>query len=125
MTKFIIPAVAAAALLLAAPAAPEAKAQGIHFRAGGLHIDVGNPHGRYYANYGRSYRSSYRTRMGHGDFGYGRGHRVARWHDTSHFDYIPGHYVPHGNHFDYVPGRVVWHRDGHWDIGHRRHRHHH
>ncbi len=53
-----------------------------------------------------SYRSSYRL-------------PAHTWHDTSHWDYIPGRYVPHGNHLDYIPGRRVWHRSGHVDHNHR------
>jgi len=59
---------------------------------------------------------------GHGcDIGYGVGHydacytpRVPVFHDTSHFDYVPGGFVPHGNHFHYVPGQYRLHRTGHY-----------
>lgn len=36
------------------------------------------------------------------------------WHDTTHLDYHPGGYVPHGNHFDYQPGHYDLHQTGHW-----------
>ena len=42
----------------------------------------------------------------------------STWHDTSHYDYHPGEYVPHGNHYDYVPGHWDYHRTGHWDTHH-------
>lgn len=73
---------------------------GVHLGGPNFHVDVGNPHG----------------------YGWGRTHVVRRrspvhydWHNTSHYDYIPAHAVPHGNHIDYVPGRVQYHREGHWD----------
>ena len=40
------------------------------------------------------------------------------WHDTTHYDYIPGRWVKHGCHWHYIPGRRVLHRDGHWDLHH-------
>ena len=45
-----------------------------------------------------------------------RGH--YHWHDTSHWDYVPGGFVPHGNHFHYQPGGYYFHQDGHWDLHH-------
>lgn len=142
MNKLFVTLAAAAALAFAGTPTQEASAQGIHFNAGGLHIDVGNPHrGFGYGHVG--HRTAYRSfghTVGFGSrypailgrphlVGYGhRSHRSrAVWHDTTHVDYVPGHYVPHGNHLDYIPGRHVLHRDGHWDIvgGHRGHRHHH
>jgi len=129
MTKFTLSLAAATAMLFASPQAPEAEAQGIHFGLGRLHVDVGNPHRGFHSNYGRVYQPRRYARSviygdyGHGGFGHGR--RTARYHDTSHFDYIPGHYVPHGNHFDYIPGRTVFHREGHWDYGRHGRRHHH
>ena len=38
------------------------------------------------------------------------------WHDTSHYDYIPGRWVRSGCGWRYVPGRYVFHQDGHWDF---------
>lgn len=90
----------------------ESQAQGIHFGAGPVHVDVGNPHRTWYrGNYG----------------GYGYNHHVYShgyhggghfWHDTSHYDYHPGGFQRHGNHYHYVPGHYDFHRDGHWDHGH-------
>ncbi len=91
----------------------EAEAQGVHFAGGGVHIDVGNPHGYYwghggrYGHYGRYPHHSY-YHHGHG----GGGHA---WHDTSHWDYHPGEYYRHRNHYHYAPGHYDFHRDGHWD----------
>jgi hypothetical protein len=42
----------------------------------------------------------------------------ATWHDTSHYNYHPGEYVPHGNHLDYIRGDFALHRTGHWDTNH-------
>lgn len=60
----------------------------------------------------------------HGDWGTGfrgvHGHvrRTNRyWHNTGHYDYVPGTIVPHGNHYDYIPGGHYWHNTGHY---HRR-----
>jgi hypothetical protein len=45
----------------------------------------------------------------------GHGHYYGPvWHDTSHWDYHPGHYVAHYDHFDYVPGHFDFHHTGHW-----------
>lgn len=46
------------------------------------------------------------------------GHGHYHWHDTSHYDYIPGRWVRHGCHSHYVPGRWVLHQDGHFDLHH-------
>jgi hypothetical protein len=94
----------------------EANAQGIHFGAGPVHVDVGNPHGGWY---GGSYRSYY---GGHGIHhrAYSQGHldRGHSWHDTSHYDYHPGGFVRHRNHYHYVPGHYDYHQTGHWDHHH-------
>ncbi|MFV0445827.1 MAG: hypothetical protein ACK5Q5_19795 [Planctomycetaceae bacterium] len=45
---------------------------------------------------------------------WGGGH--LHWHDTSHYDYQPGGFVPHGNH--YQPGGYIYHQDGHFDLHH-------
>jgi hypothetical protein len=93
----------------------EAAAQGIHFRSGGLHIDVGHAHhghgyyGHHGGHYGR-YGSFNRGLYGRGYWG---GH--SHWHDTTHLDYHSGHFVPHYDHFDYVPGHYDVHYGGHWD----------
>lgn len=39
---------------------------------------------------------------------------MPTWHNTSHYDYQPGQYVPHGGHFHYVPGHTHFHQTGHW-----------
>ena len=36
------------------------------------------------------------------------------WHNTSHLDYHPGSFVPHGNHLHYRPGHYDLHQTGHW-----------
>src|SRR5262245_22621061 len=52
------------------------------------------------------------------DWGRQNSHGHDHWHDTSHYDYHPGGYVPHYDHFDYVPGHYDYHREGHWDHHH-------
>jgi hypothetical protein len=91
--------------------AKEATAQGIHFRSGGLHIDVGHAHHGYHGHYGRR---SY-GRYSHGLHGYSRWGGHSHWHDTTHLDYHPGEFVPHYDHYHYVPGHYDVHYDGHWD----------
>ncbi len=60
---------------------------------------------RGYGNYNRGYHN-------HGSY-YVRPNR-SYWHDTSHWDYHPGTFVPHGNHYHYIPGHYDYHRQGHW-----------
>jgi hypothetical protein len=48
-----------------------------------------------------------------GGYGYHH-HHYPSWHDTSHFDYHPGYFAPHGNHFHYVPGHYHFHQTGHY-----------
>ncbi len=71
----------------------------------------GGGYGRYYGNGG----------YGGGYGGYGAGYGggfggTAVYHDTSHFDYVPGVAVPHGNHTHYVPGHAQYHQTGHYDV---------
>ncbi len=79
---------------------------GIHLGGRNVHLDIGRPHG-FRAN--TSYRRTF----------YAPSRNV--WHNTSHFDYHPGRYVPHRNHIDYVPGHFDYHRTGHWDHGYGGH----
>ncbi|MCA9077528.1 MAG: hypothetical protein KDA93_21060 [Planctomycetaceae bacterium] len=64
-----------------------------------------------------------------GGHGWGGHHPHRRphfdaWHDTSHYDYVPGHWtIVHGCRV-WVPGRYVWHQDGHIDHVYRNHVHH-
>jgi hypothetical protein len=46
------------------------------------------------------------------------GHGHYDWHNTSHWDYVPGGLQRHGNHFHYQPGGWIYHQDGHWDLHH-------
>ena len=105
MKNSMLAAVALFALLLLGANAPDANAQGFHFGGGGVHVDVGNPHGGY------GYYP-YTTYWGGGWGGCGGN---AYWHDTTHLDYHPGEYVRHRNHYDYIPGHYDVHSDGHWD----------
>lgn len=91
----------------------QAQAQGVHLGVGGVHVDVGRPHGGYYGHRSH-YRGGgyYRGGYGGGWSGYG-GHRD--WHSTSHYDYHPGGYERHYNHFDYTPGHYDFHSQGHFD----------
>lgn len=96
-----------------ASASNEAKAQGIHFGAGPVHVDVGNPHGGWYrGSYGNpyGYYGGYHNVYSHGYWGGNHS-----WHDTSHYDYHPGGFERHYNHYHYVPGHYDFHQEGHWD----------
>ena len=121
MTKHLVAAAVAVALCFVA-GADQAEARGFHIQAGGVHVDVGRPHGYGYGRYTAGYPS-----YGYGGYGGGYG-RVQRsyygggfggghshWHDTSHYDWHGPSLVPHGNHYDYVPGHYDYHHDGHWD----------
>lgn len=104
-----------------AEAAHGSSSFGLHIGGRNLQLSVGSANAPAYPRYEQvAYRRSYSNPRW---YGYGN-HRTSgyRWHDTSHWDYVPGRYVPHGNHCDYVPGRQVWHRDGHWDRADRGHR---
>jgi hypothetical protein len=46
------------------------------------------------------------------------GHGHLHWHDTTHYDFIPGRWVQHGCHSHWIPGRWVLHQDGHFDVHH-------
>ena len=108
MKKFTLSlaAVAAFALLTfdagTAEAAHGFRGFGIHLGGRNVHLDIGRPHGSHFYD---SYQTSF----------YAPAPRV--WHDTSHYDYDPGGYVPHRNHCDYVPGHFDYHRSGHWEYG--------
>ena len=78
----------------------------------------GNGTGLYGGHGGHGYQShAPRSFYGGGWGGYGQSLRQPHvdWHDTSHYDYQPGQYVPHRNHYDYQPGHYDLHRSGHWD----------
>lgn len=63
--------------------------------------------GRYSSGYRGGFYGGFHGRHGH--------HGHHHWHDTSHWDYHPGGFVPHYDHYDYVPGHWDWHQEGHWD----------
>jgi hypothetical protein len=104
MTKLALTIVAVATFFVLS--GQEASAQGFHFGGGGVHVDVGYPHGGY----------SYHPRS---RFVYSRGYgcypRHSHWHDTTHYDYHPGEFVRHRGHYHYNPGHYDLHVDGHWD----------
>ncbi len=113
MKKITLPLAAIAALAFVALDSSPAQAQlGIYIGGRGAQIGIGSPYrvGYGYRGYTTAYhpsaRAAYRGQ-------YSRTH--YKWHDTSHWDYLPGQWVPHGDHCDYVPPRRVWHEDGHWD----------
>lgn len=92
---------------------------GLTIGTGNLHVGIGTP---VVTTATRANYTAYRREYSNPRW-YGHPNRTSyRWHDTSHWDYTPGRYVPHGNHCDYVPGYPVWHRDGHWDRHDRGHR---
>lgn len=121
MFKFLLPVAAVAAFTFAAPSTNSVEARGVHFRAGGLHIDVGNPHGhgRHYGhNHGYNHRYNQRAFYGGGYqhrayYPSQRWHGAHSWHDTSHWDYHPREVYRHGNHYHVQPGHWDWHEDGH------------
>lgn len=112
MTKHLVAAAAAVALCFVA-GADKAEARGFHIRAGGVHVDVGNPHRGYARTVGYGYGGVQRSYYGGG---WGGGH--SHWHDTSHYDWHGPSLRWHGNHFDYVPGHYDYHQTGHWDHHH-------
>jgi len=88
--------------------------------AGGVHF------------YSGPYGTGFGLNTGHRGHLQGYGNRVHvrqrghyHYHDTSHFDYVPGRVVPHRNHFHYIPGGYQFHREGHYDYHRGGHRHHH
>ncbi len=103
MKTYLMAAAAAVALCFVA-GAEKAEAAGFHFSNGRVHVDIGNPHGRW----GGGYRGGW---GGHGHGGHG-GH--GRWHDTTHYDYHAPSLRWHGDHVDFVPGHYDLHRTGHW-----------
>ncbi len=107
MKKLMIASVVVAGLALSGETSTaEAANFGIHFGHGGVHFG----HGGVHVDIGHRYH-------GHRYHGHRGGH--YDWHDTSHFDYVPGRYRRHGNHYHYTPGRYYYHRSGHYDY----HRH--
>ncbi len=92
---------------------------GTSAEAGGVRFYFGG------SGYNSGFRSHYPSYGYNRSYGWGHGGRV--WHNTGHYDYHPGGYVPHGNHFHYIPGHYDWHDTSHWDRfrGHRGHHHHH
>ncbi|MGD9856266.1 MAG: hypothetical protein AB7U20_15080 [Planctomycetaceae bacterium] len=114
MKRFAITCAAVMGLMLAGSTAAN---------AGGVHVQIGG-----YGGFGRSgYYGGHGIYSGqriYGGYGYGYRNPVI-WHDTSHFDYHPGQYVPHGNHFHYQPGHYDFHQTGHFDTVHGNHVHHH
>ncbi len=95
--------------------AKESHAQGVHFGAGSVHVDIGNPHRGWYRGGGQL---SHGPGQRHSVYNYGHWGSGHTWHDTSHYDYHPGGYVRHRNHYHYMPGHYDFHREGHWDHHH-------
>ncbi len=42
-------------------------------------------------------------------------HHKHVWHDTTHYDFVPGRNVWNGFRWVYIPGHYVLHVDGHFD----------
>ena len=118
----------AACVLLAGASTSEAGHR--HFRGYGRGVRVVNTYNGY--GYGAGYGTGYgfgqmnvppglytappfQYRAGFGGPYGGYGYSQPVWHDTSHYDYHPGYYVPHGNHLDFVPGHYDFHQSGHYD----------
>lgn len=108
-------------------------------QAGQFQLVIGNggygPAGYGQVGYGQGgfYNPGYGGQINYGGgLGYGGGHLHHDvdptvnpgpgghydWHDTTHYDYIPGRWVQHGCHSHYIPGRYVLHQDGHFDLHH-------
>ncbi len=105
MKKYVLTIAAIFALLFTTADAKTANAQGFHFGGGGVHVDVGYPHGGY----------GHYPQTTHWGGGWG-GH--SDWHDTTYLDYHPGGYERHYDHFNYAPGHYNVHSSGHWDRHH-------
>lgn len=102
MKQLLITSVAVVGMFLVASGSSEAGGHGYHGGSGyfgGHGCNTGYGYG-----WGGSYTPVYQT---YPSFGY------PQWHNTSHWDYHPGGYVPHGNHVDYVPGHWDYHQTGH------------
>ena len=99
MKQLILASVAAVGILLVATSSSEAG--GVHYGYGGTHHGVHGHHNHGFGGYAPSYGCYYPS--------------YPQWHDTSHYDWHPGGFVPHGNHYHYVPGHYDLHRTGHWD----------
>ena len=81
-------------------------------QAGGFRISIGHGHHGHHGH-----RSSFYSGHSSRCRSYSRSYcapRTSWYHDTSHYDYHPGHYVRHRGHYDYVPGHYDYHRTGHW-----------
>lgn len=92
---------------------------GHHHHGHSSHYHSGNYVQRYNPGYSQSgiQISVNRPLLGGiGSFGFSSGpqYYAPQYHDTSHYDYIPGGYVRHRGHYDYVPGRTVLHQSGHY-----------
>jgi len=123
MRNFSIVLVVVAGLMFA----PSAQAQrfSISFGSGyGGQSHYGHNHynfnGGYYRTptrsnfsyYSRGYQPSYYG--GYRSSNFGNYNRYPVYHDTSHYDYHPGGFVPHGNHYHYQPGHYDYHQTGHY-----------
>lgn len=71
--------------------------------------------GGYSGGYGNGYNGGYGGYGAYSNYGGYGGYGQPVWHDTSHYDYHPETYVPHGNHLHYVPGHYDLHQSGHYD----------
>jgi len=123
MKTFILASLTALTLTLT----NSADAQGVHFSFGGGaaygsfgHGGHGSLHGGHGFQHGYGFQSGYGGHLHHNVNPHlvqpGNGH--LHWHDTSHYDYVPGRFVRHGCHYHYIPGQTILHRDGHFDLHH-------
>ncbi len=86
--------------------------QGVYSRGVNINGGYGN-RGYGYNNYVQP-RTSFYGNIGGIGFGYNNFNRRPVYHDTTHYDYHPGGFVPHGNHYDYIPGHYDLHNTGHY-----------
>ena len=122
MTRLILGSVGLAIAMAIVLVFGAGTASAQHF--GGYHGGYDCPLDGGYGGYG-GYGYAGGIRYGYPSVGlYGTGYRGyginvsfgrgGYFHDTSHYDYHPGHYRRHHGHYDYIPGHYDLHRTGHY-----------
>jgi hypothetical protein len=120
MKTFILTLAAAVALIFTGSDSAQAGGQFQVVIGNGGFGGYGGYGGGLYNGFGGGYGGLNQGHLHHDvnpQIDYGPGGHLD-WHDTSHYDYIPGRWVQHGCHSHYIPGRRVLHQDGHFDLHH-------
>ena len=120
MKRFALTTAAVLGLMIAGTTA--ANAGGIQVQIGGFGGPVG--HGVHSGHGGHGYHGGHGHSNGWRSGGIHGGRHIDVYHDTTHYDWVPGHWEWHHGHYDWVPGRYVLHVDGHVDHVYRNHVHH-